>query len=52
MRPVSIVWVLKNDLGLLVKNKSIVDLWFFIKHVSEWIKFIRLKRSQKVSNFP
>ena len=43
---------LKNDLSLQVKNKSTVGLWFFIKYVSEWIKFLRLKRSQKKSNLP
>lgn len=43
---------LKNDLGLEVKNKSPVGLWFLIKYVSEWIRFLRLKRSQKKTNLP
>ena len=31
-------------------NKSIIDLLFFTKQVSEWTRFVKLKRSQKFSS--
>ena len=37
---------------LSVKIKSTIDLLFFIKQVSEWTRFAKLKRLQKFSSLP
>ena len=36
--------------GLFVRNKSIVDMWFLVQHVSVVIKFVSLKRLQNLSS--
>lgn len=40
-----------KDEGLLVKNISIMDLWFLVKLVFDFVKFVKLKTSQSWLNF-
>ena len=39
-------WKFKS---LFVKIKSVIDLLFFIKQTSQWTRFFKLRRSQKLS---
>ena len=50
LTPVSVTFVIWKDRGLLVKVRSIVDLWLFIKHVSDVTKFVKLKVSHNSSS--
>ena len=52
LSPVSVVLVTWEDIGSLVRGRSIVDLLFLLKHVLLLTKFVRLKSSQNSSNFP
>ena len=44
--PVSVIQVFCKFFGVLVKIKSIVDVWSLVKNVSFLIKFVKLNRSQ------
>ena len=39
-----------KDKGLLVKNKSMRDLWDLVNQVSVFINFVRLNKSQNWSS--